>query len=182
MNPVENEQICSSAALAILHGSGRLANVPGLIKRILKEEMWRERKVRTGKIVKLDSFCDLIVKKPLDGWGEDPAKVEAIIRDDPEVLAMWRDAMKEQGKRNDLVDNINEVRPKGTSREYTLSRLRSQHPKIFEEVKAGKLSANAAAIKAGFRKSPSIFDQLKKLWLKASPTERQQFEKFIRGS
>jgi DNA-binding transcriptional regulator YiaG len=102
MDLVENGAICSCAARAILRGASKLANVPGLIKRIIKEEMWRERRVRTGRIVKLNSFRDLIVKKPLHGWGEDPQKIEAIIRDDPEALALWREAIKEQGKRNDL--------------------------------------------------------------------------------
>lgn len=41
---------------------------------------------------------------------------------------------------------------KGTSQERTLRRLAGQHPDLFEQVKAGKLSPNAAAIQAGFRK------------------------------
>ena len=66
----------------------------------------------------------------MEGWGENPERIEALIRDDVEVLAMWRDAMKgKQGQRTDLVDNINEVKPsKGTSRSYTVSRLQREAP------------------------------------------------------
>lgn len=153
MNAIENEQLCSQCAQAFMHGSNRLGSVPGLIKGIIQTEAWRERKVQTGRIIKLKSFRDLIVLPPLEGWGEDLARIEAVIRHDTEVLPMWQKAIAEQGKRNDFCDNITEVkRETGTSRAYTLSRLKSQHSKLFEEVKAGKLSANEAAIKAGFRK------------------------------
>lgn len=90
------------------------------------------------------------------GWGEDPAKIEAVIRDDAEVLAMWREAMKEQthdrgnqhtgGKH----DNVMAATRQGNSRAYTCARLQREAPELFEEVKAGRMSANKAAIAAGF--------------------------------
>ncbi len=43
---------------------------------------------------------------------------------------------------------------RGTSRAYNLNRLKREAPELFEEVKAGNMTANAAAIKAGFRKKP----------------------------
>ena len=84
------------------------------------------------------------------GWGEDPKKVEAVIKDEPEVLEMYREAMKQQGDRN-LSDNVREVDGSGNSRSYTLSRLKRESPELFQDVCDGKLSANAAAIEAGFR-------------------------------
>ena len=39
---------------------------------------------------------------------------------------------------------------KGTSKSYTLSRLKRELPELFQEVIDGNLSANAAAIKVGF--------------------------------
>lgn len=179
MNPIDNQNICASCEQAIRHGVGRLDAVPGLIKRIIKEELWRERKVETGEIVKLKSFRELITAKPYAGWDTDPAKIEAVIRDDPEVLTLWEKEMQVgKGTRTDLVDNINHVRAsKGTSRAYTASRLKRDRPDLFAKVVAGKLSANAAAIKAGFRKKKTALEQLNYWWGKASKEEREEFIK-----
>ena len=160
---------------------GRLESVPGLIRRIITEELWRERRVETGEIVRLNSFRELITAKSFRGWETDPAKIEAIIRDDAEVLALWREAMKEQGKRNDLGNNVPQVKeeehpnrePRGNARAYTVSRLQSQRPDLFQRVKSGDLSANAAAIEAGWRTKPTPLDALRKAWAKASDTERE---------
>jgi hypothetical protein len=46
-------------------------------------------------------------------------------------------------------------------------------------VKAGELSAHAAAIEAGWRKKPTAFDTLASAWKKASAEEREQFMKLI---
>src|SRR5688572_30365939 len=96
------------------------------------------------------AFCVGATSRPRKGWGEDPAKIEAVIRDDAEVLAMWRSAMKEQGNNQYTASNRNNITEApivtGTSRAYTLSRLQKESPALFEEVKAGKLSANKAAI------------------------------------
>jgi hypothetical protein len=79
--------------------------------------------------------------------GCDPAldRDTDVIKDDPEVLPMFHKAMNEQGKRNDLCNNITEVKGQvtGTSKAYTLTRLQKDNPEIYEEVKAGKLTANA---------------------------------------
>jgi len=53
---------------------------------------------------------------------------------------MFREAMKQQqGARNDIVDNINEVAaPKGTSRSYTLDRLKRESPDLLKAVCEGE--------------------------------------------
>jgi site-specific DNA-methyltransferase (adenine-specific) len=97
----------------------------------------------------------------VDGWGEDPEKIEAVIKDEPEVLALWREAMvakpgKRPKKECDIADNISNKRvDAGTSKAYTLDRLKRESPELFAEVCQGNLSANAAAIQAGIRKKPS---------------------------
>jgi len=68
------------------------------------------------------------------------------------VLTLWRTAaVGGQGARNDLQhrDNVTKL-DRGNSKAYTLARLASEAPGLHAEVCAGKLSANAAAIKAGF--------------------------------
>ncbi len=69
----------------------------------------------------------------MEGGGEDPERIEGLIRNDPEVLVMWREAMKWQGKRNDFSYNVTEVQgTTGNSRSYTVSRLRREAPALFK--------------------------------------------------
>jgi hypothetical protein len=42
----------------------------------------------------------------------------------------------------------------GNSALYTLKRLKRERPDLFQQVLGGRLSANEAAIEAGFRKKP----------------------------
>jgi hypothetical protein len=58
---------------------------------------------------------------------------------------------------------------------YALRRLKRDRPDLAEKVITGELSANAAAIEAGFRKPPSPLKQLRKAWDKASADERAEF-------
>lgn len=183
-SPIASQNICSACEQAIRHGVGRLDAVPGLIKRIITEELWRERKVETGEIVKLNSFRELITGKRYKGWETNPKQVEAVIRTDPDVLAMWKkemyghhggDRKSEQVIKHDIIMLDKAVQ--GTSRSYTVARLKDQRPDLFAQVKSGKLSANAAAIKAGFRKKKTALEQLNHWWDKATAKERDDFMK-----
>ena len=69
-----------------------------------------------------------------------------------------------QGKRTDTLPNNIRKLEQGTSQEYALRRLAREHVKLFEQVKSGELSANAAAIKAGFR-SKTISPGKASCWL-----------------
>lgn len=63
----------------------------------------------------------------------------------------------------------------GRGVEYTLARLDRDQPELADRVRAGELSANAAAIEAGFRKQQTPLDRLRAAWRKASNDERQTF-------
>jgi hypothetical protein len=131
-------------------------------------------------VIELSSLRELIIEKPIRGWGEDPRKVEAVIKDDPECLAKFREAMKEQGRRTDVLPSDSEASYcKGETKAYQCERLRREAPELFEEVKAGRMSANAAAIKAGIRKKPAPLGQLLKWWKKATTEERKEFLKLM---
>lgn len=79
---------------------------------------------------------------------------------------------------NEQVGNTNLV---GNTVAYTLARLHRDEPELAARVKAGELSANAAAIEAGWRKKPRTLEKLQKAWIKASPEEKQQFLDWIQG-
>lgn len=157
MNAIEKHQLCASAFSALREGVGCIGAIPGLIRKIIEEHAWSEREVRPGKIIKLKNLRELITKKYPDGWGEDPKKVEAIIKDDAEVLELYREAMvgKHGGDRKSeeaiKPDNRSLEDEYGTTRSYTLSRLKREFPELFQRVVDKELSANAAAIQAGFR-------------------------------
>ena len=162
---------------AIYHGCTKLDSIPALIRRIIENRAWECRQVKMRGVVQLANLREMITRKPMEGWGEDPERIEALLKHDPEVLVLWREAMKqESGARNDLVDNINEVKlSKGTSRSYTVSRLQRESPALFAQVVAKTLSANAAAIQAGWRKKPTVVDQFAALWKKATKDQRDAF-------
>jgi hypothetical protein len=87
----------------------------------------------------------------MQGCGWEPEKVEALLRDDPGILAEWREATTAPNHRPaESSDNITTLPPRrGTDRAYTLQRLKQQEPALFKRVTRGELSANAAAIQAG---------------------------------
>src|SRR5262245_43022572 len=98
MNVIENEQISSYAWDSLHHGAGRLANFPGLLKKIIEVRAWEGRKIRTGEVVQLKSLAELITAKPLRGWGEDIKSVETVIQNDRELLPMFRKEIGHQGE------------------------------------------------------------------------------------
>ena len=161
LNEIECGQLCSTASSSLSRAEFGLSNFPKLLKKIIQFRAWEKRRLVTpdgrhiGGVIELQGLRELIATKPLKGWGEDPKKVEALIKDDPECLTMYREEMKPsvgRKKKGQSVDNINALEtPKGTSKSYTLSRLERESPELFDSVCSGELSANAAAIKAGFR-------------------------------
>ncbi len=179
MNEIEKGQLSKTTVQCFMSADGSLADFPGLLKKIIREKVWESR-MHNGRLIELPSLRALITEKPIQGWGQDPKKIEAVIRDDAEALEMFREAMKqESGTRNDLNNNIIEVTTQGTGKAYTLSRLKRESPELFAQVVAGGLSANAAAIKAGFRKKKSPIEILRSTWAKASKQEQELFLKEI---
>ncbi len=64
----------------------------------------------------------------------------------------------------------------GNAADYLAARLKRDHHDIFQRLAAGKFaSVRQAAIAAGIVKVPSILDQLRKLWAKASEADRRTF-------
>ncbi|MGA7329685.1 MAG: hypothetical protein WBX25_35695 [Rhodomicrobium sp.] len=68
---------------------------------------------------------------------------------------------------------------RGNTRAYTLDRLFRESPGLYEAVCRGEMSANKAAIEAGFRKAPKPFEQIKKLLLALTPEERHQLKEML---
>lgn len=92
---------------------------------------------------------------------------------------------KRQGKRTDLVDNVNEVKPSGrkdgNSRLYIEERLQRDHQQIWRDYLGGKYkSARQAGIAAGFIQSGhDPVKRMKNYWSKATVKEKREFLKWI---
>jgi len=151
--------------------TGNLSIVPGLIHRVLETGAWQER-IHRGKTYRNDNFLSFITNKPMQGCGWPPEKVEVLLRDDPVILAEWREATTAPKHVHSDGDVITITPRRGTDRAYTLQRLKQQNPELFKRVARGEMSANAAAIEAGFRKKLSVLDQICKLLPKLTKEER----------
>jgi len=158
LNEIERGQLCQSTIESLYEATGGLRQFPSLLKKVIAERAW-ERRVCRGKVVELGGLRDLITAKPVEGWGEDPSKVEAVIRDDPEALAAFRQAMKCINQHDLPGDNVTGQHiPTGNSRAYSISRVQREcDPETVAAVMAGELSANAALVKAGVRENRQVY-------------------------
>lgn len=163
LNEIERGQLCQTTIESLYEATGGLRQFPALLKKVISTKAWERRTVH-GKVIELGSLRELITAKPVSGWGEDPANVEAVIRDDPEALAAFREAMKHQGERTDLApsdfpDNVREVTEgHGNSRAYSISRVQREcDPETVAAVMAGEMSPNAALVKAGVRENRQVY-------------------------
>lgn len=107
---------------------------------------------------------------------------ERIERESANDLASQRKTIKRG--RPSLSDNTNNVSVKsdgvrrtqhGNSRAYTLSRLDRERPDLFELVVQGEMSANAAAIEAGWRKRLTRVDRAMMEVQRMTPDEYREF-------
>lgn len=139
---------------ALDSGGHGLSNVPVLLKRLLAEEGWREFETVRGEVVRHERFEEFVAAPPLKGLGSEISLIKRIVADDPEAVDLLDRVLQRQvGHPREIVDNINnsEGRPSGTSQAHALRRLRKDAPELHAEVIAGRLSAHAAMVKAGFR-------------------------------
>lgn len=144
------------------------------------------------------TFREFIEAPPLRGLGEKLEDIERLIADDAESLVRLRELVVagkgtnqytgvKEDNNNIIIHNdlFTEPAPaskkstQGTSRAYTLTRLKKERPDLFDRVAANELTANAAAIEAGWRKVPSALETLQRAWKKASSEEQRQFLEWI---
>jgi len=158
LNVIERAQLCQSTIESLYEATGGLRQFPSLLKKVIETRAWERRKVG-GKLIELKSLRELIVSKPVQGWGEDPSKVEAVIRDDPEALSAFREEMKHQGERTDLRSNSTQVKAvTGTTRAYSIARVQREcDSETVAAVMAGDVSPNAALVRAGVRENRQVY-------------------------
>lgn len=162
LNEIEKGQLASETVQCFTGLKGSLSNFPGLIKKVIEERVW-ERRSYHGRLIELPNLRALITEKPIQGWGQDPKKIEAVIKDDPEALALFREAMKEShggDRKSDAIKDNNVIldTPQGNSRAYSIARVQKEcDPETVAQVMAGNISPNKALVKAGIRKNRQVY-------------------------
>jgi hypothetical protein len=138
-------------------GSALFKLVPKQLQWILEKEVWKECQDKQGR--PFASFEAFVTHKLW--WGLESSiddllsycrkaeEVQKLIREQISPIAAHGDYGR--GRPKDRDNNIISKR-QGTDQTYTLARLRRDRPDLAARVIAGELSANAAAIAAGFRR------------------------------
>lgn len=148
-----NAHLIESLSSAVRHGGAALDDVPDLLDRVLDTGAWREFVTARSEEARWDRFDDFVAARPLKGLGGSPALIDRVIADRPALRDKVREARKVghgpgRGHKTEgespsvLVDDQT-----GKS----AARLVRDHPDLWQQVTAGELSINAAAVTAGFR-------------------------------
>ena len=137
-------------------GSHGIDSLPKFIKKVIREEAWTIRIVEsTGQVVEFDSFQQFVESHPPEGLGCSLDRLKRLCDDDDEaglmILRATTGKVGRPSKDNENTYNISNKDAHGTAKDYTLDRLDRERPDLYERVVDGEMSANAAAIKAGFR-------------------------------
>lgn len=158
----EADGLVSCFYSALKSGENNLRSAPGLLLRLIDENMWQRRMMKTGQVVEFTRFVDFVTSKPLEGLGEDLESIKRICRDDPAALnAIDKVTVGEAGapkgndnaKTNRSISTVCQKEPlRGTTSQYALRKLRKDAPELHQQVLDGKLSPHKAMIEAGFRK------------------------------
>lgn len=145
---------------AISDGKAGLNDVPALIKRVIEEDLWRERYVyQTKEIARFDSFREFVEKPPPEGLGANLKMLRKLCADAPVVIDLIEQAQenlphggdrrsRDFKSNNVMVENL----PRGNSSGYSLKRLRDRFPALHQKVLSGELSVNQAMIAASLRR------------------------------
>lgn len=153
-NVIKDELITTLAKLVNSAGWD-LQSLPGLVKRVITEEMWPERVVRiTHETARFKSFAEFVTTPPPAGLGTNVETLERLCRDDAEALTLLRQVTtrpKHIHASDSYIVTITDS-DRGNARAYTLDRLSRERPDLYQQVVDKELTANAAAIEAGWRK------------------------------
>lgn len=133
--------------------------VPTILAKVIEERLWESRPDKDG--VPFRSFEAFSTHRLWQGLESSIDDLLAYCRKHPEVQRLIKaevdqpdtpeEAGAKGGRGNKATDNISGF-SHGTSSAYALKRLKRDAPELFRKVVDGEMSANAAAIEAGFRR------------------------------
>lgn len=153
-NPKANAVLVDALGSALRRGDNALGAIPGLLKRILAEEAWREFITQRGEMVQHERFADFVTTPPLRGLGVSMDLIDRIVgTSDPDLLRMLREAKKGKPGRPKKGEEKT-LESKGISwgtADHEADRLAREAPEEYEAVRRGEKTIHAAAVAAGIR-------------------------------
>lgn len=138
-------------------GEQAFQTVPLILAKVIRKELWRNRKDQNGQ--PFTSFESFVAHKLWWGLESSIDDLLAYCRKDEATRrlvlaaadrAMTMEEAGAKGGRGKKADSNTTSFNRGAT--YSLKRLKRDRPDLADKVIAGELSANAAAIEAGFRK------------------------------
>lgn len=195
--PVRNGNVIHSLTQSFSHGIANINNVPSLVLRVIREDMWQDFVVQSTKDrVHYDYFEEFVAAPIPRGLETTMETLRNLCSKDDEVLTELTNVTKrpdgnptganqytEDG--GGTVDNIHgsskELRPTGTSKEAGLRRLSKDRPDLHEKVINGDMSVHAACVSAGFRKGFCPVKTAQKAVQKMTPEQLQEFREWFLG-
>lgn len=144
-------------------GAMILSAMPGIVRRLLDEEAWREFEAPGAGTVEHDSFTEFIEDKPPKGLDGKRAQLLALCGSDEaltkRVRGMLAGDIEPLGppKVHTGASSVGQRTVGETaSTDYEIARLKRDHPELAEQVVRGDLTPYAAAKQAGIR-PPRIY-------------------------
>jgi hypothetical protein len=168
----------------IMHGGTEAFNlVPKAIRKIITEKQWQSRLDRNGK--PFTSFEAFVTHKLWWGLESSIDDLCVFCHKTPEieqlVLAEMDPGREHRRPTKEEQDNKgSNTTFIGRGATYVMKRLKRDRPDLFQKVIDGHLSANEAAIKAGFRKKPEPIKEIRKLIRKCNEDDLKILLKEIR--
>jgi hypothetical protein len=172
VDPYEAGRIVYEAISMESRGIGSINVIPVQIIRIIKDGLWKQYFMENiEEMVENKSFVEFIEKAHPRGMNSNIKQLRGLLQQSTdrmadEALKLFekeilqpaakqgapkgsQNAKKDKGiKHNNIMFNPDR---QGTDKDYTVRRLERDRPDLAKKVINGELSANAAAIEAGFR-------------------------------
>ena len=156
------KKVLQDAQDCLSRGEGAFGALPSVVKSMIRDEVWKHLTDKEGEcFADFPSFVEYSL-----WWGLETSydRLIEFCKDDAECRQMLLEQMtvspnpggNGSNQYSSKGDNVTFApNPRGNSAAHTLRRLKRDNPELAERVVNGELSANAAAIEAGFRK-PTI--------------------------
>jgi hypothetical protein len=152
---LQRDSISHLQQLMIDGGERAFDLVPTALANVITEKQWQKQKDKSGN--PFSSFESFVAHELW--WGLESSIDDLLAycrkRDDVQRLIKGEvGAAAKHGVNQHSGGGDNVTSSRGNNPTYTLRRLKRDRPDLAEKVISGDLSANAAAIEAGFRKKP----------------------------
>ena len=157
----ENDVFVCQLRSALSKAEYGLADVPALLKAILRDNRWRHRRLASGGSADFDRFEEFVTTPPIEGLGVDMPLIRRIVSDDPEAVDLLDRALERpRGKPALNHNNVMNLEPAavGNAASAAIRRLRSESEddpvarEAYKRVLAGEISPHRAMVTLGYRK------------------------------